>query len=302
MTIIDEIKQSYKRGGVLVRLIYINILIFLILLPLVRFVPGFHDKFLTFFMVPADISKLIFRPWTVFTYMFLHFNFLHILFNMIWFFMFGRIFLMYFTEKQLLSTFILGGIAGALLFVVSYNIFLVIFHNIIPGLDEAVRGAVMLGASAGVMAVAMGVCFYAPDYSVYVPLIGPVKLIYIAIFFIVTDVLQIIYSSNAGGHIAHLGGAIFGYLFVQQYRKGKDLGRGLNSILDFIASLFKPGKKRMKVSYKRSARDITDMEYNRRKAEAQEEIDRILDKIARSGYDSLTKKEKETLFRMSNKS
>jgi membrane associated rhomboid family serine protease len=302
MTIIDEIKQSYKRGGILVRLIYINILIFLILLPLVRFVPGFHDKFLTFFMVPADISKLIFRPWTVFTYMFLHFNFLHILFNMIWLFMFGRIFLIYFTEKQLLSTFILGGIAGALLFVVSYNIFLVIFHNIIPGLDEAVRGAVMLGASAGVMAVAMGVCFYAPDYSVYVPLIGPVKLIYIAIFFIVTDVLQIIYSSNAGGHIAHLGGAIFGYLFVQQYRKGKDLGRGLNSILDFIASLFKPGKKRMKVSYKSSARDMTDMEYNRRKAEVQEEIDRILDKIARSGYDSLTKKEKETLFRMSNNS
>ncbi len=301
MTIIDEIKQSYKRGGVLVKLIYINIIIFLVLFPLVRYIPSFHDKFLTYFMVPADLKTFIFRPWTVFTYMFLHFNFLHILFNMIWLYMFGRIFLMFMTEKQLLSTYILGGLAGALLFIISYNIFLLIFHNVIQGIEESVRNSVMLGASAGVMAIAMAVCFYAPDYSVYVPLIGPVKLIYIAIFFIVTDVLQIIYSTNAGGHIAHLGGALYGYYFVKQYRKGKDTGKGLNSFLDYIATLFKPRKKRMKVSFKRSAREMTDMEYNQRKAEAQEEVDRILDKIARSGYDSLTKKEKEILFRMSDK-
>jgi membrane associated rhomboid family serine protease len=301
MAIIDEIKQSYRRGGVLVKLIYINIIIFLILFPLVKYIPGFYDKFLTYFMVPADIKTLIFRPWTVFTYMFLHFNFLHILFNMIWLYMFGRMFMMFMTEKQLLSTYIIGGLAGALLFVISYNIFLLIFSNVIPGLEESVRGSVMLGASAGVMAVAIGVCFYAPDNRVYVPLIGPVKLIYIGIFFIATDILQIIYSNNTGGHIAHLGGALYGYYFVRQYRKGKDTGKGLSSILDYIATLFKPGKKRMKVSYKRNAREMTDMEYNTRKAEAQEEIDRILDKIARSGYDSLTKKEKETLFRMSDK-
>jgi membrane associated rhomboid family serine protease len=301
MTIIDEIKQSYKRGGVLVKLIYINIIIFLVLFPLVRYIPSFYDKFLTYFMVPANLKTLIFRPWTVFTYMFLHFNFLHILFNMIWLFMFGRIFLMFMTEKQLLSTYILGGLAGALLFIVSYNIFLLIFHNVIPDLDMKVNGSVMLGASAGIMAIGMAVCFYAPDYSVYVFLIGPVKLKYIAIFFIATDILMIIYSTNAGGHIAHLGGAIYGYYFVRQYRKGKDIGKGLNSILDYFATIFKPRKKRMKVSYKRSAREMTDLEYNRSKAETQEEVDRILDKIARSGYDSLTKKEKETLFKMSDK-
>ena len=301
MTIIDEIKQSYKRGGVLVKLIYINIIIFLVLFPLVRYIPSFYDKFLAYFMVPADLKTLIFRPWTVFTYMFLHFNFLHILFNMIWLFMFGRIFLMFMTEKQLLSTYILGGLAGALLFIISYNIFLLIFHNVIPDLDMKVNGSVMLGASAGIMAIGMAVCFYAPDYSVYVFLIGPVKLKYIAIFFIATDILMIIYSTNAGGHIAHLGGAIYGYYFVRQYRKGKDIGKGLNSILDYFATIFKPRKKRMKVSYKRSAREMTDLEYNRSKAETQEEVDRILDKIARSGYDSLTKKEKETLFKMSDK-
>jgi len=306
MTLIDEIKQSFKRGGILIRLIYINLGVFLFINALYIFFilinpfglsrmesnAVFQLKFLTYLMVPADVSKLILKPWTIITYMFLHFNFFHILFNMIWLFMFGRIFLMYLTEKQLLSTYILGGLAGALLFIISYNI--------IPGLIPDVKNSEMLGASAGVMAVAMGICFYVPNFSVYVPFIGPVKLKYIAVFFIITDILQIA-SYNAGGHIAHLGGVIYGYLFVQQYRKGKDLGRGLNRILDYISTLFKPGKRRMKVSYKRSVKDMTDMEYNRQKSQAQDEIDRILDKIARSGYDSLTKKEKETLFRMSNK-
>jgi membrane associated rhomboid family serine protease len=306
MTLYDEIRQSFKRSSILNRLIYINLGVFVIVnLFYVLFVlinPAgisrfelnayFQTKFLTYLMVPADLSKLILKPWTIFTYMFLHFNFLHILFNLIWLFLFGRIFLMYLSEKQLLSTYIMGGLAGALLFIIFYNLF--------PGLTPYVKQSEMLGASAGVMAVAMGICFYVPNYTVYVPLIGPVKLKYIAVFFIITDILQIA-SYNAGGHIAHLGGVIYGYFFIQQYRKGKDLGKGLNSILDSIATLFRMRKRRMKVSYKRSVRDMSDMEYNKSKAQTQEEIDRILDKIAKSGYDSLTKKEKETLFRMSNK-
>jgi membrane associated rhomboid family serine protease len=306
MALADEIKRSFKRGSILTRLIYINLGIFLAIniiyilfilinpagLSRIELSAYFQTRFLTYLMVPADISKLIIKPWTLFTYMFLHFNFLHILFNLIWLFLFGRIFLMYLSEKQLLSTYILGGLSGAVLFILFYNIF--------PGLSPYVEQSEMLGASAGVMAIAMGICFYVPNYTVYVPLIGPVKLKYIAIFFIITDILQIA-SYNAGGHIAHLGGVIYGYLFVQQYRKGKDLGKGLNNILDSIAILFRIRKKRMKVSYKRSARDMSDMEYNKYKAQEQEEIDRILDKIAKSGYDSLTKKEKETLFRMTNK-
>ena len=307
MGLSDEIRKSFKRGSILTRLIYINLGIFLTInivyilfilinpagISRIEINAYFQTKFLTYLMVPANISKLIIKPWTIFTYMFLHFNFLHILFNLIWLFLFGRIFLMYLSEKQLLSTYILGGLSGAFLFIFFYNIF--------PGLIPYAEQSEMLGASAGVMAIAMGICFYVPNYAVYVPLIGPVKLKYIAVFFIVTDILQIA-SYNAGGHIAHLGGVIYGYFFVQQYKKGRDLGKGLNSILDSIVTLFRMRKKRMKVSYKRSVKDMSDMEYNKYKAQTQEEIDRILDKIAKSGYDSLTKKEKETLFRMSNKS
>lgn len=302
MTIADEIKHTFKTGSILTRLIYINLGVFLAvnIVLIFFFLLGandvdtirlyFHKKFLTYLMVSADLSKLIFKPWTLITYMFLHSNFWHILFNLIWLFLFGRIFLSYLSEKAMLSIYILGGLSGAFLFILLYNIF--------PGLKNLPDE--MLGASAGVMAVAMTICFYKPNFSVYVPLIGPVKLKYIAVFFIITDIMQIA-SYNAGGHIAHLGGVLYGYLFVQQYRKGKEPGRGINRILDSITALFKQRRNRMKVSYKRSAKDMTDMEYNKYKAQAQEEVDRILDKIAKSGYDSLSKKEKETLFKMGNK-
>ena len=225
MTIADEIKNTFRTGSILTRLIYINLGVFLFvnIVLIFFFLLGFNDidtlkiffhkKFLTYLMVSADLPRLILKPWTLITYMFLHSNFWHILFNMIWLFMFGRIFLGYLNERQLLSTYILGGLSGALLFILLYNIF--------PGLQSLPDE--MLGASAGVMAVAMVICFYKPNFSVYVPLIGPVKLKYIAIFFIVTDILQIA-SYNAGGHIAHIGGVIYGYYFVLQYRKGKSPG------------------------------------------------------------------------------
>ncbi len=302
MSIADEIKDSFKTGSVLTRLIYINLGVFLAvnIVLIFFFLLGvnnietlniyFHKKVLTYMMVSADLTKLIFKPWTLITYMFLHSNFWHILFNIIWLFLFGRIFLRYLHEKLMLSTYILGGISGALLFILLYNIF--------PGMKNLPDE--MLGASAGVMAVAMTICFYVPNFTVYVPLIGPVKLKYIAIFFIITDIMQIA-SYNAGGHIAHLGGAIYGYFFVQQYKRGKNPGRGVNNLIDSMAVLFKPQKRRMKVSYKRNAKEMTDMEYNKYKSQTQEEVDRILDKIAKTGYDSLSKKEKETLFKMGNK-
>ncbi len=302
MTFADEIKNTFRTGSILSRLIYINLGVFLAvnIVLIFFFLLGvndvntinayFHRKFLTYLMVSADLSKLVFKPWTLVTYMFLHSNFWHLLFNMIWLFMFGRIFLGFLSEKAMLSTYIMGGLSGAFFFILLYNIF--------PGLKNLPDE--MLGASAGVMAVAMAICFYKPNFSVYVPLIGPVKLKYVALFFIITDIMQIA-SYNAGGHIAHLGGVLYGYLFVQQYQKGKDPGRGVNNLLDNFAALLKRRKTRMKVSYKRSAQDMTDMEYNKYKAQSQEEVDRILDKIAKSGYDSLSRKEKETLFKMGNK-
>lgn len=306
MAIWDEIKNSFRRGSILTKLIYINLTVFLAVNIGYVFYALFNtlgdptgdlryyfmENWISYLMVPASLSELILKPWTLVTYMFLHFSFLHILFNLLWLYVFGRIFLQYLTEKQLLSTYILGGLSGAFLFIFSYNVF--------PGLRSAVDVAEMLGASAGVMAVAMAISFYTPNYSIYLPFIGPVKLKYIAIFFIVTDILQIA-SYNAGGHIAHLGGVIYAYFFILQLQRGKDVGHGFNRLIDNIVTLFSGRRRRMKVTYKKSVKDMTDMEYNRRQAKTQAEIDRILDKIAKSGYDSLTKKEKETLFKMSGK-
>jgi hypothetical protein len=156
-----------------------------------------------------------------------------------------------------------------------------------------------LGASASVVAILIAVSAYAPNYTVYLPLIGPVKVKYIAIVLVVLDFVQVA-SENAGGFIAHIGGALYGYLFAIQLKNGKDIGRVFERTAASIGTMFKRGPK-MKVSYKSNASKMDDMQYNKEKASNQKEIDRILDKIAKSGYDSLSKSEKETLFKMSNK-
>ena len=302
----DEIKNSFQRGTAVVKLIYINLAVFvavkLIYVFFFLFSPAlgdiqgksmfFQQNILTYLMLPASLGTLLHRPWTLISYMFLHFDFIHILGNLLWLFWFGRIFLHYLTEKQLLTTYLMGGLAGAFLFILSYNIF--------PGLVHEVSVAQALGASASITAIVISISFYTPNYTVYIPLIGPIKIKYIAIFFLVLDLLQIA-SSNAGGHIAHLGGALYGYLFSVQLKRGKDIGKTFTAIADSIATIFRQRPK-MKVSYKKHASTMDDQEYNSSKAEYQKEIDRILDKIARSGYDNLTKKEKETLFKMSKRS
>lgn len=304
--IIQDIKQNFKQGNIVTKLIYVNLGIFVLVNLVFVFmllfnVKGydfltlkavFTSKFLSYLMVPANVGKLLYKPWSLLTYMFLHFNFWHVLFNLIWLYIFGRIFLLYLTEKQLFSTYILGGLAGAALYIISYNLF--------PGLVLYADISQMLGASAAVMAIAMSISFYVPNYSINLIFLGPVKLKYIAIFFIVTDILQIA-SYNAGGHIAHLGGVLYALIYIRFIRQGKDLGSGINRIADSLVTLFKPRKSKLKVSYKKSAKEMDDFEYNRNKAAEQKEIDRILDKIAKSGYDSLSKKEKEILFRMSNR-
>ncbi len=305
-TIAEEIKASFRRGTALIKLIYINLAIFvgvkLVYVLFFLFSPSlgdlqgksayFQDNILSYLMVPANLRTLLVRPWSLLSYMFLHFDFLHILFNLLWLFWFGRIFLHYLNEKQLLTTYLLGGFAGAFLFILSYNIF--------PGLTEQANYAQAMGASASITAIIIAISFYAPNYNVYIPFIGPVKIKYIAICYIILDVLQIA-STNAGGHIAHLGGALYGYFFALQMKRGKDIGSLFNKIADTVAVFFKK-KPKMKVSYRSQAKSVDDLEYNRSKADYQKEIDRILDKIAKSGYDSLTKGEKETLFKMSNRS
>jgi hypothetical protein len=200
---------------------------------------------------------------------------------------FGRIFLQFFSPRQFLSTYLIGGIAGALFFILLFNI--------IPGLYQFL-GTRMLGASAAVMAIVIATAFYMPDYNIYLLFIGQVKLKYVALFMLLLDVLFIA-SYNAGGHIAHLGGAIYGYYFTMMVKKGRDPGKWINTILDSMVTLLRPRPK-LNVTYRSKAKYMSDEEYNKEKADMQKEIDKILDKIASSGYDSLTKKEKETLFKM----
>ncbi len=294
MAIIDEIKNSFRKGTVLNKLIYANVGIFL-LVQLVHIgivlsnAPEAYDSFLRLLAVPSGLETLKVRFWTLFTYMFFHKDFFHILFNMLLFFWFGRFFMEELGEKKLLGIYLLGGLAGAVLYIVAYNLF--------PFFDPVVEQSVALGASASVIAVVMAVSVYVPERRMHLVFIGPVKIIYVALFFfIISSVVD--FTVNTGGKIAHMGGALVGVLFALNYKQGKDITRGFDRLMDRMVSWFKPGRSKMKVTHRRP---MTDLEYNKRKVEEQKEIDRILDKISKAGYDSLTKSEKEMLFKMKKK-
>lgn len=290
MNIVDEIKDSFKHGTALTRLIYINIGVFLALHIVMVFLYLFsaEDKIpllVEYLAVPADLTTLLHRPWSLFTYMFLHKDFFHILFNLLWLYWFGQIFLSYLDEKRLLNLYILGGISGGALYILSYNL--------VPVLLEQAPMSIAMGASAAVMAIVIATATYAPNHEIHLMFIGPVRIIWVALVgFILSSIVD--FSMNTGGKIAHIGGALFGYLFILRYKQGKDITRWFSVIMDAIFSLFKR-KKKMKVTYKRTGNDF---EYNAVKKEKQKTIDEILDKISKSGYNSLSKEEKDTLFKM----
>jgi membrane associated rhomboid family serine protease len=286
-SIIQELKDLYKNGGALIRLIYINSAVF-ILVSLAFLFSGQPTPFVMdyWLSLPSDPSSLLYKPWTLITYMFFHREIMHFLFNMLNLYWFGKIFLMYFDEKKLVSLYFMGGIAG--------GVFYVVFANIFPGVFG---GGILLGASASIIAIMFASAVYVPDFKVYMVFIGPVKLIYIAIFSLFLYVVMISTSNNAGGNLAHIGGAFVGYLWVKQFKRGSDVTKGFTWVIDFMGSIFKPRK--LKVTYKRPP--VDDLEYNRKKNLDQKEIDRILDKISKGGYENLTKSEKDTLFKMGNK-
>lgn len=221
--------------------------------------------------------------------MFTHQELLHIAVNLLWLYWFGSIFLEYLDQKKLVAVYLLGGITGAFTYVIAYNVFPA-FSGI------AGKSIPLLGASASVMAIVVAIAAYVPDYTVYLFLLVRVKIKYIALgIFILTSVMD--FSVNSGGKLAHIGGALFGYLYTISYRQGHDMGKGINRIIDFIVTIFKPAKK-LKVAYKKP---VDEYEYNKTKTEHQAQINKILDKISKGGYDSLTKEEKELLFKESQK-
>lgn len=289
--IFTNLKRTFQSGNILSKLIYINVGLFILIrLASVLFmlfnVQGV--PFLQYLQLPASPELLLFRPWTLFTYMFTHFDFLHILFNMLWLYWFGGLFLNFFSERQLGGLYILGGLAGAVLFVLAYNIF--------PYFQNVPSFSYLMGASASVMAIVFAVSFYRKDLEINLFLIGRIKLIYLAIFTLVIDLLAMT-SDNAGGHIAHIGGALFGMWFASRIRNGKDLTAPMNRLIDWFVNLGKR-KPKMRVTYKRSE---TDYEYNARKHQESVDLDTILDKLKRSGYESLSAEEKKRLFDASKK-
>jgi membrane associated rhomboid family serine protease len=293
MGIWDDIKTSFKSGNSLIKLIYINfaVFIFMTLSAVFGFLlrnPEIPDKTIELLSVPSSLSALILRPWTVFTYMFVHKDIWHIIFNMLWLYWFGIIFLEYLDQRKLVAVYIMGGLSGAVLYIVSFNIF--------PAFADVVNESVAIGASASVMAIVIAIAAYVPDYVVNLFLLGRVKIKYIALaIFLLTSVMD--FSVNSGGKLAHIGGALFGYLYSLNLRRGRDMGRGLNKLIDNVVTLFRPGKK-LKVTHKRPANEY---DYNRMKNEYQAQINAILDKISKGGYDSLTREEKELLFKESQK-
>jgi membrane associated rhomboid family serine protease len=293
MGIWDDIKKTFREGSNLTRLIYINIAVFILitLVAVIGFLlnnPVISDYALNLFAVPSSLKILLIRPWTLITYMFLHKDIWHILFNMLWLYSFGRIFLEYLDQRKLVAVYLLGGISGAIVYILSFNVF--------PAFSGIVAESVAIGASASVMAIVIAISAYVPDYTVQLFLFGRIKIKYLALaIFVFTSVMD--FSVNSGGKLAHIGGAFFGYFYTLNLRQGKDMGKGFNKIIDFFATIFKPRKK-LKVTHKKVA---TEYEYNKIKVEHQAQINSILDKISKGGYDSLTKEEKETLFKESQK-
>ena len=289
--IFTNLKERFRSGGILTQLIYINIGVFIIARLTIIALQLFNadeNLVMDYLQLPAFPYFLLHKPWTIITFMFTHYSFLHILFNMLWLYWFGKIFLFYFNGRQLGGLYIIGGIAGALLFILSYNIF--------PYFEDNVIFSSLVGASASVMAIVFAISFYQKDYAIDLLFFGRIKLLYLALFTIAIDMLTIT-SGNAGGHIAHIGGALTGIGFASLIKNGKDITNSINKVIDVIVNL---GKKRpkMKVTYKRPE---TDYEYNTRKQQETETIDRILDKLKHSGYESLSSEEKKRLFDASKK-
>lgn len=291
MSLLSELKIKYKLSTVYEKLIFINIGVFAVvaLLNAVYFLATkehllFFSKYLT---LPEDLNDLVFKPWTFFTYIFMHSGFSHLLWNMLYLYFFGRIFLTYFSVKQFINYYFLGGLAGGLVFVISYNI--------LPALVD--ESGVLLGASAAVFAILVGVTTKAPNHEFNLFGVFRIKLWIIAVLSIISFIAMIPYA-NTGGELAHLGGAILGYVYTKQLEKGNNIGAWFERFIGVILSWFSIGKSgRMKTVYKDKTKvgGYTKGEFNQ--FNNQKKVDLILDKISKSGYDSLTAEEKEFLFK-----
>lgn len=285
-----ERKINIKNINIVLKLIIVNVAIFL-LFNLVQV--GFFlfnseasfPAFVKFFSVPSSIKQLVFHIWTPVTYMFLHIKIWHILGNMLWLFFIGRILIEYIKEKDFLSLYLLGGLSGAAMYILAYNIF--------PVFSDIKIFSTALGASASVTAIVIAIATYKPNYEIYFFGIIKIRLVFIAIVMILWDI-SLLSSENAGGNFAHLGGAIFGFFYGYYLRKDIIIAEGFSNLVAKLFSIdFKPKSKMRIIKNELHTKD--DLKYNAKKVDIKNEVDRILDKISQNGYQSLTKKEKNFL-------
>ena len=282
-----NLKYQFARLSIAEKLIAINVAVYILNALIVFLIDLPTYAIVKWFELPKDFFNFIQQPWSLVTYSFFHGSFWHLFWNMILLYFSGRIFLNLFGPRKFTNVYFLGVMVGGLTFLLSYNIF-----PALMGIQTA-----LIGASAGVTAVLIFICSYIPNQEVRLFFFN-VKLWYIGAFFVLLDLVQIPISGNAGGHLAHLGGALLGYVYARQLVKGNDIGEGFSKFLDGLRNMFKKKEKKapLRTVYRKSASSQkSKADYD--KEAKQRKIDGILDKISKSGYESLSKAEKDFLFK-----
>jgi membrane associated rhomboid family serine protease len=282
----NNLISQFKQLSIVLKIIVINTLIFLIV-----YLGSFFFKLspailVSWFVLPTSFLEIVFQPWSFVTYAFLHAGFWHLFWNMYLLYWFGLYVLNLFTSKRFLTIYLLGAINGGLFYVLAYNLFPV-FNNISSNL---------MGASASVLAIVIFIATYTPDAIVRI-FTFRIKLWQIGLVLVLLDLFQLPTSGNAGGLIAHMGGAIFGYVYAIQLKKGNDIGIWFENLMDALVNLFKTNRHKHFKQVHKTKQSSTKNTKRSSTNNHQIKIDRILDKIGKSGYDSLTKAEKDFLFK-----
>lgn len=297
MNFLDRLKYEYNKGSMIIKLIMINVAVFIITNVLFAisglFQFNLKNFFIEWFAVHSNLGHLLYTPWTIITAGFIHAGLFHILFNMLWLYWIGRILEEYMGSRKILPLYIYSVIVGCMFFVIAYNIF--------PLFQDQVESATAVGASAAVAAVVWATVTLLPNHKIRLLFIGTVPLIYIAAFMSIWDLMSIS-GNNAGGSIAHLGGALMGYLYIKLYQNGNDLSKGFNKLMDSVATIFQRNKQvKMKVKYSSQSKNTKRKSKVQSTKSKEKQLNTILDKIGSSGYESLSKEEKEFLFNQGDK-
>jgi membrane associated rhomboid family serine protease len=291
----EDMKEMLRSGTMLTRLIVINIIVFVVIGVFIQYLfKPIYPGVLDYLALSSDIVWNLKHPWVFITHMFMHAGLYHIFWNMLLYYWFGTIVGDLVGDKKILPLFIYGGLMGAVIYLISAAFIL----------PQQLAGHA-LGASAAVMATVIAAAVIAPDYKIRLILIGPISIKYIAVILLIIDLIGTTGMSNTGGHFAHLGGALFGWFFASNLKRGNDLSIGFNKFMDRILQLFQgssaAGKTRLKVSHKSRKKTKKTSSSSKHEKDLQTRVDEILDKINEKGYDQLTEEEKEFLFIASKK-